>query len=140
MSSSDCVNDAKASFTITWRMRTGSGPSLRTCSWISPGFSTVRSTASRSCGTPIRSSPGAPSSTNSPMATARIASGASPRQPGRAARRASGGRLHDDHRLHSVTSKKPIQPSSANSLTCAWNMNFPGYGKRSSRMPRSPCP
>ena len=41
---------------------------------------------------------------------------------------------------HSSTWKKPIQPSSANSLTCAWNMNLPAYGKRSSRMPRSPWP
>ena len=27
---------------------------------------------------------------------------------------------------HQVTSKKPIQPSSANSLTWAWNMGLPG--------------
>ena len=43
--------------------------------------------------------------------------------------------------LHqSLTSKKPIQPSSANSDTWAWNMYLPAYGKRSSRMPRSPWP
>ncbi len=40
---------------------------------------------------------------------------------------------------HSVTSKKPSQPSSANSLTCAWNMNLPGYLKPVSRIARSPC-
>ena len=42
--------------------------------------------------------------------------------------------------LHHVTSKKPIQPSSANSDTCAWNMYLPSYGKRSSRIPRWPWP
>ena len=39
-----------------------------------------------------------------------------------------------------TTSKKPIQPSSANSDTWAWNMYLPSYGKRSSRIPRSPWP
>ena len=42
--------------------------------------------------------------------------------------------------FHQLTSKKPIQPNSANSLTWAWNMYLPVYGKRSSRMPRSPWP
>ena len=41
---------------------------------------------------------------------------------------------------HSCTSKKPIQPRSANSVLWAWNMNSPGYGNFSSRMPRWPWP
>ncbi len=55
------------------------------------------------------------------------------REPGRTAPGDGGG-------FHQLTSKKPIQPSSANSLTWAWNMYLPVYGKRSSRMPRSPWP
>ena len=121
MSSFVCVNGAKPSLTITWRMRTGSGPSFRTCSWISPGFSTVRSTAGSPAARRSGSSPGASSSTNSPIATASTASGATPASHGGRRDRASGGRLHQ-----SVTSKKPIQPSSANSLTWAWNMYLPG--------------
>ena len=39
----------------------------------------------------------------------------------------------------SSTSKKPIQPSSANSVLWAWNMYLPGYGNFSSRIPRCPC-
>ena len=34
------------------------------------------------------------------------------------------------------TSKRPIQPSSANSVLWAWNMYCPGMRKRNSRMPR----
>jgi hypothetical protein len=41
-------------------------------------------------------------------------------------------------RHQSTTSKKPIQPSSANSVLCAWNMNRPGFGNRSSQIPRWP--
>ncbi len=37
-----------------------------------------------------------------------------------------GGALDDAHRQASFASKKPIQPSSANSLWWAWNMNCPG--------------
>ena len=36
--------------------------------------------------------------------------------------------------------RSPSSPSSANSETWAWNMYLPVYGKRSSRMPRSPWP
>ena len=57
-----------------------------------------------------------------------------PREPGGPAPRGDG------RGFHQVTSKKPIQPNSANSLTWAWNMYLPVYGKRSSRMPRSPWP
>src|SRR5215211_7987012 len=39
----------------------------------------------------------------------------------------------------SLTSKKPIQPSSANSDWCAWNMNTPGFAKSISMTPRCPC-
>src|SRR6266542_2831844 len=39
-----------------------------------------------------------------------------------------------------TTSKKPIQPSEANSLLWAWNMYLPVYGKRSSSTSRCPCP
>ena len=131
------MKPAKASFTIAWRTCTGSGPSLRTFSSISPGRSTVRSTASSSTGTPLRSSPGASSATNSPMATAEQRERQQPREPAPepARRRGAVAGLHQ-----STTSKKPIQPRSANSLTWAWNMYLPVYGKRSSRMPRSPCP
>ena len=38
----------------------------------------------------------------------------------------------------SLTSKKPIQPSSANSDWCAWNMNVPVLWKSISMIPRSP--
>ena len=41
-------------------------------------------------------------------------------------------------RLHQPTSNRPIQPSCANSDWCAWNMNWPLCGNRSSRMPRWP--
>ena len=119
---------------------TGSGPSLRTCSSISPGRSTVRSTARSSTGTPFRSSPGASSATNRPIAAASSTSGTSPAS--QAGRRVPlcGGRLHQ-----SSTSKNPIHPSSANSQTCAWNMYLPGTGSaaRGSRAgpgPGSPCP
>ena len=41
--------------------------------------------------------------------------------------------------LHQLTtSNRPIQPSCANSDWWAWNMYWPSYGKRSSRMPRCP--
>src|SRR6185503_1805860 len=50
------------------------------------------------------------------------------------------GRSADGSGLHHTTSKKPIQPNSANSETWAWNMYLPSYGKRSSRIPRCPCP
>ncbi len=40
---------------------------------------------------------------------------------------------------HSTTSKKPIQPSSANSDLWAWNMYLPGNGNLTSRIPRCPC-
>ena len=39
----------------------------------------------------------------------------------------------------SVTLKKPIQPSSANSDWCAWNMNRPLLAKSISMIPRWPC-
>ena len=46
---------------------------------------------------------------------------------------------HIGARLHqATTSNRPIQPSCANSDWCAWNMYWPSYGKRSSRMPRCP--
>src|SRR5690606_6848603 len=48
---------------------------------------------------------------------------------------ALGARLHQ-----SSTSKTPVQPRSANSVLCAWNMNGPEYGKRSSQMPRCAWP
>ena len=70
---------ANASLTWTWATVTASGPSLRTVSSITPGSSTVRSTASSSTGGPRRSpSPGAPSAANSPIAIAISASGTSP--------------------------------------------------------------
>src|SRR5829696_8389726 len=43
-------------------------------------------------------------------------------------------------RVHYLTAKKPIQPSSANSDLWAWNMTWPGYRKRSSQTPRCPWP
>ena len=56
-------------------------------------------------------------------------------QPGGARlRRAAGLGCHQ-----SSTSMKPIHPSSANSVLCAWNMYLPVYGKRISRIPRWPC-
>jgi len=62
-----CSKSTKASFTSTWLIATGSGPSLRTISWISPGVNSERSTAISSSGIPLRSKPGAPSATNSPI-------------------------------------------------------------------------
>ena len=44
----------------------------------------------------------------------------------------------DGLRGHYSTSKKPIQPSSANSLWWAWNMKRPVFANSISRMPRSP--
>ena len=73
------------------------------------------------------------------MAAPRISSGSRPASHGgalrRVLRRGGGAGLHQ-----STTSKKPIQPKSANSLTWAWNMYLPVNGKRSSQMPRSPWP
>ncbi len=43
-------------------------------------------------------------------------------------------------RLDQETSKNPAQPSSVNSVTWAWNMNRPGFGKRISSIPRWPWP
>ena len=58
------------------------------------------------------------------MATARITRGATPAsQAGRRALR--GAVAEPTSTAQSTTSKNPIQPSSANSLTCAWNMYFP---------------
>ena len=111
-------NATKASFTNTCLISIGSGPSLRTRSSISPGCSTVRSTDSSSTGTPLRSSPGASSATNSDDGAGEHHQRHEPGEPRRAQRRAFGRpRLHQ-----SSTSKKPIQPSSANSETWAWNM------------------
>ena len=104
-----------------------------------PGSSTVRSTASSSTGGPLRSaSPGPSSSANAASASAISASGTAPRThagtpPGPAAGAHIGARLHQ-----STTSNRPIQPSCANSDWWAWNMYWPSYGKRSSRMPRCP--
>src|SRR6266536_6096943 len=39
-----------------------------------------------------------------------------------------------------MTSNRPDQPSSANSVLWAWNMNLPGCLYRNSRMPRCPWP
>src|SRR4029079_3380302 len=73
------VNEAKASFTTTWAMRTASGPSLRTVSSIAPGSSRGRSTASASGGGPRTSPrPGAPSATNAPIAAVSSTSGSRP--------------------------------------------------------------
>ena len=118
-------------------MRTASGPSLRTVSWISPGRRTVRSTASSSTGRPLRSPrPGAPSAANTPTAIAIRTSGTTARTHD-GVPRADG--LGGAARLHQpLTSKKPCQPSSVNSDWWAWNMNFPGFGKRHSRIPRCP--
>ena len=49
---------------------------------FSPGLRTVRSTASSSCGTPIRSSPGASSATNRPIAAASTTTGIRPASQG----------------------------------------------------------
>ena len=62
---------------------------------------------------------------------------------GRASRAASDPRRRrvrgDRARLHqSTTLKKPIQPSSANSDWCAWNMNRPVLAKSISMIPRWP--
>src|SRR4051812_16878961 len=87
IASSPPVNEAKASLTTTWAMRTASGPSLRTVSSMMPGTSRVRSTASASAGGPRRSPrPGAPSSTNAPMAAASSRSGSTPSSHAGAAR------------------------------------------------------
>ena len=65
-----------------------------------------------------------------------------PEQPGREARRPASRELVLGGGVglaaHHETSKKPCQPSSVNSDWCAWNMNFPGCGKRHSRIPRWP--
>src|SRR3954471_7025524 len=79
IASSPPVNEAKASFTTTWAMRTASGPSLRTDSSIAPGSSRVRSTASASAGGPRRSPrPVAPSTTNAAIAAVSSTSGSRP--------------------------------------------------------------
>ena len=128
------VNGTNASLTCACAMRTASGPSLRTVSSIDPGSSTVRSTASSSTGTPLRSpSPGPSSSGEAPMAATISSSGTRPSSQAGARRVAGGGRFH-----YSTTSKKPCQPSSVNSDWWAWNMNRPVRGKRSSRTPRWP--
>ena len=61
-------------------------------------------------------------------------------QPGRQAGRALPLQIAVRRRVlaHPLTSKKPCQPSSVNSDWCAWNMNFPAWGKRHSRIPRWP--
>ena len=55
-----------------------------------------------------------------------------------AALRVLGDRAGLHGRLYSSTSKKPIQPSSANSDWCAWNMNRPVLAKSISMIPRWP--
>ena len=112
---------------------------LRTLSSIRPGVSSVRSTASSSTGGPRRSGSESPPTRASATSTAAISASAPPTraQVGTVASRPEGSiacaaRFHDQ----SPTSKKPIQPSSANSVLWAWNMNGPGLGKRSSQIPR----
>ena len=61
------------------------------------------------------------------MMTTISASGTSPRtQAGVPSEGAAAGALGRPRLHQSSTSKKPIQPSSVNSLTWAWNMYWPG--------------
>ena len=137
------LKSTKESLTIAWLIVTASGPSLRTVSSMLPGCSSVRSIASSSTGGPLRlPSPGPSSSAKAAITAAIRTSGISPSsQAGavRGRRLDAAGPLRRSARLHQEpTSKKPIQPSCANSDWCAWNMNLPSYGNRSSRMPRCP--
>ena len=120
------VNAQYASSTVTCAMVTGSGPSFSTERSMPSRPSVARSIASRStggapCGRSrsagaVRtiSATSAASSTSGPSATSPAGQTAARRAASQVSRRAS------------TASNMPIQPSSANSLWCAWNMNGPG--------------
>ena len=76
----------------------------------------MRSTVTSSTGIPLRSSPGASNAMNRAISAAEQ----DERKQGGKPRGSPDGR-----RLHHTTSKKPIQPNSANSETWAWNMYLP---------------
>ena len=77
----------------------------------------------------------APCGRSANRSAASNASGASDHQPARQARRR---RARSQVSLRTLpASKRPIHPSSANSLWCAWNMNVPGSGS-ASRESRAP--
>ena len=135
MSSSDWLNAANASFTITCRTCTGSAPVVAhvQLDLVRLQHRALDRQLLLRHADPVE--PGRVEQHEQPDRHREHRQRREPHEPGRPARRLCGGRLHQ-----SSTSKNPIQPSSANSLTWAWNMYLPVYGKRSSRMPRSPWP
>jgi hypothetical protein len=119
VASGSALKSQSASFTVTWLTVTDSGPPLVTLTTMSSGVgSDTRSMVRSSTGGRSSRSIPAPFSTMAASSTPNPSSGASPRstQTGPRSRPIS----------YSFTSKRPIQPSSANSLTWAWNMKSPG--------------
>ena len=103
---------------------------------IRPGSNDTRRMSSSSAGggfDPTRSTmePPAVAKSDTAPTRSRIGSSAQSCQPRRVPVAAPAS-------IYSSTSKKPIQPSSANSDWCAWNMKRPGFGNSSSRIPRCP--
>ena len=129
-------NAQNASSTTTCAMVTASGPSLSTDSSMRPGRSCTRVMASRSTGGTFAAAEavgraGADDATSSaPSST----SGEQGEEPHRAAQTLTldAGATHpsprstpQDSRRASSARNRPIHPSSANSLWCAWNMKSP---------------
>ena len=129
--------------TNTCAIRTGSGPVLRRVRSIRPGVSSARSTASSSTGGPSRSGSESPPATASAISTAAISATAPATRPQVGTPRSGPVRSIVSPPASTdqpSTSKNPIQPSSANSVLWAWNMNGPACGKRSSQIPRCAWP
>ena len=128
-------NGMIASSTVTEAIVIASRCGFVTRMRISPGWNSTRRMSNSSAGGgfwPIRSKSESPHETNGADDDARRSTGTSAQSRQRDAPPACGRpRLHQ-----SSTSKKPIQPSSANSDWCAWNMNVPVCAKSISRTPR----
>ena len=134
------VNGTIASSTVTDAIVMSSGWGLRTSTRISPGWNSTRRTSSSSAGgglAPISEVSELPDDTNAAAAatSSTIGTSASSRAGQPRGRRRAGSPWS---RQSSTTSKKPIQPSSANSDWCAWNMNRPALCQSISMIPRSP--
>ena len=127
-----------ASSTLTFAIVRSSRCGFRTTMRISPGENSTRRMSNSSAGggfVPTRSTSDEPAVTTTPTtsASSRTGTTAQRRQLTRPRSGVAECGLHQ-----STTSKKPIQPSSANSDWCAWNMKAARVANSISSTPRWP--